>query len=213
MCPFHHLDRPSGYQTLFCSAVQIHLFTPPSSGGTQTEEEEKKKEDEWKHSTGAREEGCEEEGAEKQGRWKGRRHEHASNCWSLGACRSPWQHAAPCWAPADITPVEAKRVCVCVCLCLLEPIRLRRTQGQKQTEEEKGQLCRFDHLLGTAAYMWCVRACTRACPFLFWDERVCDISSKTSTCFQKLQVTILPLPLTTATETKRWETMQWREQK
>lgn len=116
------------------------------------------------NSTGAREEGCE-EGAEEQGRWKGRRHEHASNCWSLGAWRSPWQHAAPRWAPADITPVEAKRarVRVCVSLSLSEPIRLRRTQGQKQTEEEKGQLCRFDHLLGTAAYMWHTCVCVSVC--------------------------------------------------
>lgn len=30
------------------------------------------------------------------------------HCWSLGACRSPWQYVVPCWAPADITPVEVK---------------------------------------------------------------------------------------------------------
>lgn len=166
MCPFHHLDRPSGYQTLFCSAVQIHLFTPTSSGGTQTEEEEKKKkEDEWKQSTGAREEGCE-EGAEKQGRWKGRRHEHASNCWSLGACRSPWQHAAPRWAPADITPVEAKRVYVCVCVSWsqLDWGGLRDRNRQKKKKDSCVDLITSWAQLLTCGTRAC--ACVRVCvPF------------------------------------------------
>lgn len=47
-------------------------------------------------------------------RMRRKRRRSNSNHFSLGACRSLWQHVAPCWAPADITPVEAKRECVCV---------------------------------------------------------------------------------------------------
>lgn len=73
--------------------------------------------------------------------------------WSLGACRSPWKHVVPCWAPADITPVEAKRACRLGANYVTYQCKVdwKREKGRVRGQKTKRQLCGFHHLTDTAA--------------------------------------------------------------